>query len=167
MGKFRLGRCLSQDEQNSKVRKNLGIESCQLREANHMNERRMTMLQMIRKVVSDLKPGQRVIISFSMSRQLPTQGIFETEEPFPIRILEGIMGSAFEIFWERQADTGDYVFSKVEKPLEDGRRTFVSSDMQELYRKENNYWVPIPERIKEYFAKRTEDPDSTHELFSK
>lgn len=62
-------------------------------------------------------------------------------------VLESIVGSAYEFwYWEDQM-SGNVTFGRLEKPLDDGRRTFVSPDRRDFYRRDGIYWIPLQPRF--------------------
>lgn len=89
----------------------------------------------VAKEIQRLQPGQQCRVSRHALSQL---GV-------PIeRILENIVGSAYEYLVENDYETGDCLFRRLDAPLDDGRRTFVSADRLALFRKgSDGYYHPV------------------------
>lgn len=81
------------------------------------------------------KPGQEVRISRGIMREMSC-GIFEDFMgifPAADRILGHIIGASYEWGYKIDHESGDTIFFRLEKPLEDGRRTCVAPDRRHLF----------------------------------
>lgn len=61
------------------------------------------------------------------------------------RIMENIVGSAYEFVARDRPMTGNVVFERLRTPLsdDDERQTYVSPDRRDRFRRDGDYWVRV------------------------
>lgn len=100
----------------------------------------------IKKTVQDLKPGERINVC---PREISTDR--SIRPPFDYRggrftlydnILESIAGSAYEFGYEINPVTRAVTFFRLEKPLDDGRLSYVSPDRRHFYTFDGRIYHP-------------------------
>lgn len=83
-------------------------------------------IRLCRDVLSKLKPGEKIKVA----------GILIDQASLDF-VLDGIAGSAYEYGylkpWTRPDLFKDWLLFRLEKPLNDGRRTYVSPDRRHLF----------------------------------
>ncbi len=95
--------------------------------------------------IQQLQPGQQINVSLGIMRDLEPRGFFAAlrDESAADRILENIVGSSYEFWYEENPMTGDTTFGRLKKPLDDGRRSYVSPDRRHHYKREGRLWCPV------------------------
>jgi len=83
--------------------------------------------------IRQLKPGEQCKVDRLELRQIaPPINIGATWEP-PDRVMENIIGSAYEFqYWEDRKN-GTVYFRRLREPLTDGRRSYVSPDRRDYF----------------------------------
>lgn len=83
------------------------------------------------------KPGQEVRVSRHIIQDMSGGMFADFMGVFPAadRILGYIIGSSYEYGYRVDPESGDIIFYRLEKPLEDGRRSFVDPDRRHLFTK--------------------------------
>jgi hypothetical protein len=87
--------------------------------------------------IKAMHPGQWLTVSPHVLRELypPMQMMWPLGPTWssPERVMEKVIGSAYEYrFWESR-ETGDVTFERLRAPLKDGRRTYVSPDRRDRF----------------------------------
>ena len=101
----------------------------------------------IARQIQAMKPGQCVRVSQGTMRLL-SDPIMENHYRFPIKdwILEHIVGASFEFGYHEDLATGDINYFRLPQPLTDGRRSYVSPDRRDRFRKRfDGIYEPIGE----------------------
>ena len=96
----------------------------------------MTAREMAQRISATVGPGQELRVT-----QRELQRIGESSLLGPLigegntadRVLENIIGSSYEYGYREDLLTRDVVFYRLNRPLEDGRRTYVSPDRREYF----------------------------------
>lgn len=99
----------------------------------------------IRQRVAALEPGQQIEVSRHVMGRAKPRGFMAwlREESSADRILENIVGSSYEFWYEENPMTGNTTFGRLNTPLEDGRRSYVSPDRRRHYTREGRLWRPV------------------------
>jgi hypothetical protein len=99
----------------------------------------------IRKAVSQLEPGRslRVNARFLRACEPPPALSHIMRETAADRILESIIGSAYEYWYEEDLMNKQFIFRRLSHPLTNGCKAYVSPDRRHLYRKGLFFWVPL------------------------
>lgn len=105
----------------------------------------MNSFDFIKREVARLKPGQQIKVSCNVIRDCEPPSSFAriSQETEPDRILESITGSAYEFWYEEDPIDGNFLFGRLNKPLTDGRRTYVSPDRRHYFRKDWRFCSPL------------------------
>lgn len=108
----------------------------------------MNSIDHIKRAVARLEPGQQIKVSRHLLRDCEPPAAFAwiTKETAADRILENIVGSAYEFWYEEDPMDGNMLFGRLKEPLTDGRRTYVSPDRRHDYRKEWRFWCPVKDK---------------------
>lgn len=89
------------------------------------------------KQISEIEPGQRITVSRYVLEDVapPCQltGLGGPTWTPPERVLENIVGSAYEFRFWIQPESGNVVFERLHAALRDGSRTYVSPDRRERF----------------------------------
>lgn len=91
--------------------------------------------QQLTKILKDrLKPGQQI----QVDRRELQNSIFHDLSGFTIadRALEDIVGSSYEYGYYEDPVSGNFVFYRLNEPLTDDTRTYVSPDRRHLFEKD-------------------------------
>ena len=100
----------------------------------------------VRARVASLKPGQQVEIDRELLRSPKGLASYLIQESAADSVLEGILGSSYEFWYEENPSIGHTTFGRLKQPLEDGRRSYVSPDRRRHYRKEGRFYCPVSEQ---------------------
>lgn len=93
----------------------------------------------IAKEVSRLQPGESLTISGLVLRDIETISGWTVADS----IMENIIGSAYDIAYSENPATQDIMFSRLNKPKNDGLRTYVSPDRRHWFnRRTDGLWEP-------------------------
>jgi hypothetical protein len=106
----------------------------------------MSKFEIVKQMVRSLKPGEWLTVpELDLVLDLPRCFIgFESAVCNPAdRILEGIVGSAYEYSYQRDPIKREVTFRRLEKPIdsEDGRQTYVSPDRLKYYSFDGRYYI--------------------------
>ena len=103
------------------------------------------LLQILAEQVRALQPGQQINIDRGVMRDLEPRGFFAAlrNENAADRILENIVGSSYEFWYEENPMTGNTTFGRLKTPLDDGRRSYVSPDRRHHYQREGRLYRPV------------------------
>lgn len=97
--------------------------------------------QYITAQVRQLQPGQEIRVSDLLLKEIHGMNyngaIFS---PADI-VLGGIIGSAYEFGYREDYATRSIVFFRLEKPLTDGRQTFVDPDRRDWYAYDGTFYT--------------------------
>lgn len=99
-------------------------------------------------IVRRLGPGQRVNFSREILYEGSRQGLEHFMSPSGQTtadlVLENIVGSAYEYGYFEPPDLPgrDITFYRLERPLKDGRRTYVSPDRREHFHFDGLFYIP-------------------------
>ncbi len=88
----------------------------------------MSARQMILSLVSNLKPGQQIEISRNLLREVGSREYNGATFTPADNIMENIIGSAYEFWYQEVFATGNVIFGRLCRPLSDGGRTYTSPD---------------------------------------
>lgn len=96
---------------------------------------RVTTRQVARDLQEMCKPGHEIRVSRHIMQDLAGGMFADFMGIFPAadRILGHIIGSSYEYGYRVDPESRDTIFYRLEKPLEDGRRSFVSPDRMHLF----------------------------------
>jgi hypothetical protein len=100
----------------------------------------------IAKRIGSIQPGKRINIDGHLLGKIAPGahlvGIGGPEWTPAERVMEHIVGSAYEFRFWTEPESGNVVFERLREPLKDGSRTYVSPDRREHYRLGNDgrYW---------------------------
>lgn len=92
-----------------------------------------------------MKPGEQLDVSENaVQSPLYPFDNFLGMSPWD-RVLENVIGSGYEYSYERIPERHIVRFKRLDKPLTNGRRTYVSPDRRHLYRQLpfTGIWEPI------------------------
>lgn len=98
------------------------------------------------KDIGRISPGQRITVSrFVLDKVAPPAPLVGFGGPTwtpPERVMENIVGSAYEFLFWTEPESGNVVFQRLREPLKDGSRTYVSPDRREHYKlgTDGRYW---------------------------
>ena len=97
----------------------------------------ITTRQVAQHLQGMCEPGQSVIVTRHIMQEMSGCIISDFMGEFSAadRILGHIIGSSYEWSYRVDPASGNTIFSRMEKPLEDGRRTFVDPDRRHLFTK--------------------------------
>lgn len=89
-------------------------------------------------LVAALEPGYAMTVSVDIMANYvqPPPGWTSADW-----VLEQIVGSAYEFGYHVNPSTRRVTFRREKKPLEDGRRTYVSPDRRHLFVQDGTYWI--------------------------
>ena len=95
--------------------------------------------------IQQLQPGQRIEVSGHVLRDMEPRGVFAIfrTETAADSVLENIVGSSYEFWYEENPMTGNTTFGRLKTPLSDGRRTYVSPDRRHHYQREGRLYRPV------------------------
>jgi len=97
--------------------------------------------------VSALKPGMAITVSaveLKTIHPMPLVGVLGPLWHGVDQIMEKVIGSSYEIRVTNDLMTGNVTFFRLNESLKDGRRTWVSPDRRDLFRRDlMGYLVPI------------------------
>jgi hypothetical protein len=81
------------------------------------------------KQVNELKPGEAIKFNrHYLNSHVPSFHHKGAKFTAADRVLENIMGSAYEYRYDECHMNGDITFFRLEKPLENGRKSYTSPD---------------------------------------
>src|SRR5687768_2560380 len=93
----------------------------------------------IAATVSRLKPGMRILID----RAILNDAVYPLPGWTPAEwVMEQILGAAYEFRHWVDPQSGNVFFERLEAPLKDGRRTYVSPDRRHLFEFDGLTWRP-------------------------
>src|SRR5258708_2779873 len=87
------------------------------------------------RLIAELKPGQQTRISRFLMRDIEPIASLYDQWSSADSIMENIVGSAYEFRYWEDLMSGDTVFERLRKPLDDNLRTYVSPDRRHLFTK--------------------------------
>lgn len=95
----------------------------------------------IAREIQRLEPGQWVQIDRRILEDAappaPLVGIFGPVWSPPERVMENIIGSAYEYRFREDPVSGNFIFERLREPLgDDGSRTFVSPDRRKYFKQD-------------------------------
>jgi hypothetical protein len=94
----------------------------------------MSLVHHLADEVSKLKPGYRITFPRDLMGEIgtmPMTGMFGPHWTPAEQVMEAIAGSAYEVRYFTDFITRDVTFERLKKPLQDGRRTYVSPDRRD------------------------------------
>lgn len=103
------------------------------------------------KDISKIPPGCRITVSrFLLNEIAASARLVGSDGPTwapAERVMENIIGSAYEFRFWADLKTENVIFERLSEPLNDGSRTYVSPDRRAHYQigKGGRYW-PNPQR---------------------
>ncbi len=105
----------------------------------------MNSIDHIKNQVLRLEPGQQIKVSRRLLKACEPPPAFAgiMRETAADRILESIVGSAYEYWYEEDPMDGHFIFGRLNQPLTNGSRTYVSPDRRDRYRKGLRFWHPL------------------------
>lgn len=104
----------------------------------------MTTTDHVRAAVRRLKPGEQLRVTYSVLRDCePPTWLAHIVGTAADQILSGIIGSAYELWYQEDPLDRVFTFGRLDRPLEDGRRTYVAPDRRHLYQQTGRFWIPL------------------------
>ncbi len=119
--------------------------------------------QYIVKVVSELKPGESIVVSRHVMRELQNTSelanalssfLMLATDPIDM-VMEQIVGSSYSIESWIDQRTGNVHFKRIDYELPDGYRTYVSPDRRDMYQQEGKWWKYKEPQLKEVTHAKT------------
>lgn len=98
-------------------------------------------LTYLRGEVRKLKPGQEIRVSWSFMKHIGPDGWRSV--PPAERVLEGIVGSAYEFTHREDHEKRVTVFGRLKEPLPTHQRTFVDPDRAHFFEKRGDVYQLI------------------------
>lgn len=96
--------------------------------------------------IGSIPPGHQIVVSRHVLAEVapsaPLVGFGGPTWTPPERVMENIVGSAYEFRFFEDIQSGDVVFVRLREPLKDGSRTYVSPDRREHFKlgSDGRYW---------------------------
>lgn len=108
----------------------------------------------IANIVARIDPGQWIEVGWSVLQDIVLLPGYDHPAD---RIMDNIVGSAYEFRWWEKPMTGDVTFQRLKTSLRDGRRTYVAPDRRHLFEKDiHGFWtpraVPLPKPLPPLFV---------------
>jgi len=101
----------------------------------------VSVLDFVVSQVASMKPGQCVRVDRFTMRDIPTSPFVGWSEwRAPDRVLDRIMGSAYEFGYTVDSLAGYVTFWRLAQPLTDGRRSYVEPDRRDFFEREGDLW---------------------------
>lgn len=108
-----------------------------------MNPQQLSHYEIAQRV-AELEPGGSVTFSAEQIRRMGPP-IYHNGAKFtvPDRILENVIGSAFQWRYTTHPKTGAVTFNRLKHTAKAGVRSYVSPDRRKFYREEDGFFMPI------------------------
>lgn len=102
---------------------------------NRRDEQMNNTLRWITSEVSRLKPRESITINRNLLGKVHAMPPWTPPE----RVMENVIGSSYDIVMDA-TPYGDVRYTRLQKPLADGRRTYVSPDRRHYFTFDGMYW---------------------------